>query len=367
MDTTEAVRLFRNSWFRRDAAHLELTPAEEQLIAAALGQAPQRWSGAPDVERMEGILAGEQSVLERIGAQLLQVVIGMKGCGPAVQLLLDRDVPLEIEATEYNVLHEAAWGGMTDTLRAVFEAGAADATGVSVLKPHTGWPDNLSLMYWAACGGYAELAKLLIQYGVGIHHELPIKGNGERGTTSLQEAAAPSHWEKQVWRAGGKREVARVLIADGAYYDVYSACALNDTDRLRELVDQAPDVVTATEDYGMTPLHWAARAGAMECAELLVEKGAAVNALNKAWRTPLPLAVEQDRAAMVRLLAAHGADLNAQDKKGRTPIHRAMYEGRVAAAEALLEAGADPMVLNKRGKNAFEIARKEARHFRARA
>lgn len=44
-----------------------------------------------------------------------------------------------------------------------------------------------------------------------------------------------------------------------------------------------------------------------------------------------------------------------------------IYEGRVAAAEALLEAGADPMVLNKRGKNAFEIARKEAKHFRARA
>ena len=365
MDTTEAVKLFRNNWFRRNEAHVELTPAEEQFITAALGQAPQRWSGAPDVARMEEILAGERAVLERIGAQLLQVVIGMKGCGPAVQLLLDRDVPLEIEATEYNVLHEAAWGGMTDTLQAVFEAGAADATGVSVRKPHTGWPDNLSLMYWAAWGGYAELAELLIRYGVGVHHELPIKGNGERGTTSLQEAAAPSHWGTDLCRIEGKRRVAQVLIADGAYYDVYSACALNDTDRLQELMGEDSDCVGATDGYGMTPLHWAARAGAMECAELLVEKGAAVNALNKAWRTPLPLAVEQDRAAMVRLLAAHGADLNAQDKKGRTPIHRAMYEGRVAAAEALLEAGADPMVLNKRGKNAFEIARKDARHFRA--
>ena len=69
---------------------------------------------------------------------------------------------------------------------------------------------------------------------------------------------------------------------------------------------------------------------------------------------------------MVRCLAKHGADLNTQDKKGRTPLHRAMYEGRVAAAEALLEAGADPMVPNKRGKNAFEIARKGAKHFRAR-
>ena len=240
-----------------------------------------------------------------------------------------------------------------------------DATGVSVRKPHTGWPDNLSLMYWAAWGGYAELAELLIRYGVGVHHELPIKGNGERGTTSLHEAVAPSHWGTDLCRIEGKREVARLIIADGAYYDVYSACASTIPTVCRSLWAKTSDCVGATDGYGMTPLHWAARAGAMGCAELLVEKGAAVNALNKAWRTPLPLAVEQDRAAMVGLLAAHGADLNAQDKKGLTPIHRAMYEGRVAAAEALLEAGADPMVLNKRGKNAFEIARKEARHFRA--
>ena len=367
MDTTAAVKLFHNNWFRRDAEHVELTLAEEQLIAAALGPAPTRWSGAPDVERMKAILADEPAVLDRIGAQLLQVVIGMKGGGAAVQLLLDRDVPLEVETTAYNVLHEAAWGGMTDTLRAVFESGAADATGVSVRKPHTGWPDNLSLMYWAAWGGYAELAELLIRYGAGVHHELPIKGNGERGTTSLQEAAAPSHWGKQVWRAKGKREVARLLIADGAYYDIYSACGLNDTGRLQALIDEDPAVVGATEDYGMTPLHWAARAGAMECAELLVKKGAAVNALNKAQRTPLQLAAEKDQSAMVRCLAKHGADLNTQDKKGRTPLHRAMYEGRVAAAEALLDEGADPLVPNKRGKNAFEIARKEARHFRVRA
>ena len=367
MDTTAAVKLFRNNWFRRNEAHVELTPAEAQFITTALGRAPQRWSGTPDIERMETILADAPSVLDRIGAQLLQVVIGMKGCGSAVQFLLDRSMPLDINETEYTVLHEAAWGGMTDTLRAVFESSAADATSVSVLKPHTGWPDNLSLMYWAAWGGYAEFAKLLIQYGVGIHHELPIKGNGERGTTSLQEAAAPSHWEEQMWRATGKREVARLLIADGAYYDVYSACGLNDTDRLRELVDQAPNVVGSTDAYGMTPLHWAARAGAMECATILVAAGADVNALNKARRTPLQLAAEKDQSDMVRFLAKHGADLNTQDKKGRTPLHRAMYEGRVAAAESLLETGADPMVLDKRGKNAFEVARQDAKHFRARA
>ena len=195
------------------------------------------------------------------------------------------------------------------------------------------------------------------------HHELPIKGWGEKGSTSLQVAAAPGWREEDQPK---KHEVARILIEDGAYYDAYSACALNDTDRLQELIDENSNVADATDDYGMTPLHWAARADSMECAEILLERGALVNPLNKARRTPLQLASEANRADMIRLLSLHNADLNTQDKKGRTPLHRATYEGCVEAAEALLEAGADPTVLNKNGKTAFEIARKDAKYFKTR-
>ena len=100
-----------------------------------------------------------------------------------------------------------------------------------------------------------------------------IKGNGERGTTSLQEAVAPSHWGKDPSRLADRLAVAHILIEDGAYYDVYSACALNDTARLQELIDEDAAVVDATDDYGMTPLHWAARAGSVECTEMLLERG----------------------------------------------------------------------------------------------
>ncbi len=363
MDTTKAVELFERNWFLRDRRKPELTPAERQLVAAAMGPDPKRWDGTPDVERMEEILAADPQVLDRIGEHLLQAAVGMRGCGQAVTFLLARGVPLEIDESAYNVLHEAAWGGMEDTLRAVFEPGAADATCVSVLKPHVGWPDNLSLMYWAAWGGHVECARLLIRYGAGVHHELPIKGNGERGTTSLQEAVAPKDYS----RLEGRLAVARIFIEDGAYYDVFSACALNDTLRLKELIQEGAEAVNAAEDYGMTPLHWAARAGSKECADMLLARGAEVNALNKAQRTPLQLAAEGDQPEMIRLLARHGTDLKTQDRKGRTPLHRATYQGCAAAAEALLEAGADPTVLNKRGKTAFEIARKGAKYLKERA
>lgn len=374
MDTTKAVAEFQGNWFLRDQAKPDLTPAEQELIGAAVGPAPERWDGRPDVARMQETVAAEPAVLERIGSSLLTAVIGKRGCGPAAAFLLAHDVPLAIDHAAYNVLHEAAWAGAADTLRAVFESGVADATGVSV-RPHTGWPDNLPLMYWAAWGGYPEVARLLIEYGAGVHHELPIRGNGERGTTSLQEALAPSHWDETDTGEGpvgelrrnarqGKLIVAQILIDDSACYDVYSASARDDTTRLRELISEDSGIVNAVDPYAMTPLHWAARTGSAACAELLIAAGAAIDARNRATRAPLQLAAEQDRAGMIRLLAAHGADLNTPDRKGRTPLHRATYEGKVAAVEALLQAGADPEARNKSGKTAFQIARKDAKRFK---
>ena len=369
MSNGHAVRLFHGNWFLRNQPKLVLTDQERAFVVAALGQAPKRWEGDPDERVMVEMLAEAPDLLARIGSRLLGVAIGMRGCGPTVALLLEHGIGLDVDKSAYNVLHEAAWAGATDTLDAVFESGASDATPVSVQKPHTGWPDNVSLMYWAAWGGYPDLARLLIAHGVGIHHELPIKGNGERGTTSLHEAVAPGPWkDDNALRSNtGKLTVARILVEDGADYDVYAACGLGDVDRLRALVDADAEVAKAVDGYGMTPLHWAARAGAADCAEVLLANRADVDALNKARRAPLQLAAEADQAETIQLLARHGADLNTQDRKGRTPLHRATYEGQVAAAEALLDVGADPMVLNKRGKNAFEIARKDAKYFKDRA
>ncbi|MDE2717184.1 MAG: ankyrin repeat domain-containing protein [Chloroflexota bacterium] len=364
MDTTNAVRHW-NNWFPKDQESFELTSTEEQFIAASIGTERRNWVGTPDIGRMEAILVEEPEVLDRIGSVLLhRLLLNRNGCGPAVKFMLDHGIALELEPTEYNNFFDAVYMGAMDVARTVFESGQADATGVSVLKPHVGWPDNTSMLFWAATSGLTDMVKLLLEYGAGIHHELPIKGWGEKGSTSLQVAAAPGWSEEEQPK---KHEVARILIEDGAYYDIYTACGLNDTDRLRELIDEDAEIVDATNDYGMTPLHWAARAGSMECAELLLERGPLVNLQNKARRTPLQLAAEADRADIIRLLARHGADLNTQDRKGRTPLHRATYEGCVEAAEALLEAGADPTVLNKNGKTAFEIARKDAKYFKQRA
>ena len=106
-------------------------------------------------------------------------------------------------------------------------------------------------MYRAAAGGgHPDCAELLMPPAAGVHHELPIKGNGERGTTSLQEAVAPSPSKEEGLPLGSKLAVARLLIDYGAFYDVYSACALNDTFRLHNLIGLDTEVVNAAAGAG---------------------------------------------------------------------------------------------------------------------
>ena len=365
-DLPIAVRMFQGSWFRRDDLVLELTPTEIDFIVATLGTNPKKWDGncQPDVATMKAMLKAHPNVLDRIGTGLLKVCIPFPGSGPAVRLLLEQQIELDADPNEYNILHEAAHSGAADSVKVVFESGLADAACVSVEKPHTGWPSNLSLLYWAAWGGYPEFAKVCLAHGAAVHLELEIKGNGERGSTVLQESLAPSHWSVDNRRTIGKQQTADILISAGAHYDVFSACARNDLNRLRELIVQDHTLASTPDNFGSTPLHWAARVDGVDCVNELLRLGVELDVLNGSKRTAVQWAAEQNCAASIELLAKAGADLDTSDGKGRTPLHRATYEGQVAAIEALLGYGADVTLVNNKGKTAFEIARKNARHYR---
>ena len=360
MRVVDPISRFQSDFFHRDEPHHELSEPERGMLIAAIGVSPGQWQGFPNPQRMSEILSQHPRVLETIGPRLLNTIIGMKGCGPAVKFLLEHDVPLHMAQDVYNTMHEAAWADAVDSLQALFESGVVDATCVSVKKPHVGWPDNISLMYWAAYRGSVSLASLLIKYGVGKHHELRIKSNGERGVTSLQEAVSPP----KLGTPEEHRTVAELLIADGAYYDIGSACALDDVTRVEALLAEDATLARKALEFDMTALHWSARAGGTKTTQLLLDHNADPNALNRSRRTPIQLATEMNHWNIISLLAKAGADLNTQDKKGRTPLHRATYEGMVEAAEALLAAGADATMTNKKGKTAFEIARKAAKIFK---
>lgn len=62
-----------------------------------------------------------------------------------------------------------------------------------------------------------------------------------------------------------------------------------------------------------TCLHYAARDGFVETAEVLIKNGANINCLSSMQRTPLMYATISDHHKMVELLLKHGANVNVKD------------------------------------------------------
>ena len=95
--------------------------------------------------------------------------------------------------------------------------------------------------------------------------------------------------------------------------------------------------------HGCTPLFIAAAFGDLEIMRLLLEKGAQVNACDKAHCTPLMIASASwySDVNVVKLLIEREADLALQDQDGKTAIHYAVDGNSDEILSCLIENGAD--------------------------
>ncbi|KAG7397576.1 Ankyrin repeat domain-containing protein 42 [Phytophthora boehmeriae] len=140
---------------------------------------------------------------------------------------------------------------------------------------------------------------------------------------------------------------------------VHAAARAGELEDLRENLRQDATQVLALDKYGLTPLHWACDRGNAVEAQLLLQSGADVDAVEKRMfkRRPLHFAVLASSEATVQVLLDHHADVLAVDYRGWAPIHAAAYNGNVATLTALVKAGASvSSQLTVRRETALHIA-----------
>lgn len=176
----------------------------------------------------------------------------------------------------------------------------------------------------------------------------------------------------------GRRDLAETIASRKKELDIFEAASLGRLERLKELASDRPTVsdraggndpsvvndrslVNARSGDGFTALHFAGFFGQGEAARVLIEAGAAVDAVasNPMKVMPLHSAASARNLEAARHLLEHGAPVNARQEGGWVPIHAAAQNGDRAMVELLLRHGADATLANDAGKTPAAVAREK--------
>ncbi|KAM9854537.1 ankyrin repeat domain-containing protein 27 [Aulostomus maculatus] len=163
----------------------------------------------------------------------------------------------------------------------------------------------------------------------------------ERMSLLVQSSATPINCLFEHIANGNEAEVERLLSEgesdeEGRMCHPLCSCDLCDLQLSGRLND--PSIVTSfsRDDRGYTPLHVASICGQAQLIDLLVCKGAPVNATDYHTLTPLHLACQKGYQGVTLLLLHYKANTDAQDNNGNTPLHLACMYGHEDCVKALV-------------------------------
>ncbi|OON15692.1 ankyrin repeat protein, partial [Opisthorchis viverrini] len=147
----------------------------------------------------------------------------------------------------------------------------------------------------------------------------------------------------------------------GAMETVIAHVREGNLQEVRLWLDDIENDVNQGDEHRFSLLHWAAREGRLAVVDLLVMRGARVNATNMGDDTALHLAASHGHIDVVHfLLKCHRFNVDVANEHGNTPLHYACFWNHLEISEHLIKNGASLMQENKYGETPLEIARPRA-------
>ena len=118
------------------------------------------------------------------------------------------------------------------------------------------------------------------------------------------------------------------------------------------------------DEYGRTPLHYAAADGLVDQVTQLLSAGADANVQDDDGWTPLHFAAQANSASVTKSLLSSGAQTELKDSYGNTPLFRAVfaYQSDGAVIRLLLNAGANPNAVNLSSVTPLSLAKSIANY-----
>jgi ankyrin repeat protein len=178
-------------------------------------------------------------------------------------------------------------------------------------------------------------------------------------TTVRGENVSSSNLNSELVKAAtsGDRQSVEDLLKAGADVEardtsgrtpLYLASEQGKLDVVELLLARGADINAITG--GTTPLHRACNLPSDEIAKLLIKRGAGVNVRNKGGLAPLDVAACFGRMDIAILLIDKGSELHTKDRFGRTPVFWAFNNAKVEMAEFLMSKGVkhDPPVRERK-------------------
>nr|XP_023670833.1 inversin [Paramormyrops kingsleyae] len=212
--------------------------------------------------------------------------------------------------------------------------------------------DNLfrTPLHWAALLGHARIVHLLLER------------NKSGSIPSDSQGATPLHYGAQ----SNYADTVAVFLRHPSVRDdpdlegrtaFMWAASKGSNNVIGTMLDLKPDIdINMADKYGGTALHAAALSGHVSTVQLLLERGAMVDALDVMKHTPLFRACEMGHRDVILTLIKGGARVDLVDLDGHTALHWAALGGNAEVCQVLMENGITPNVQDQAGRTPLQCA-----------